>query len=99
MENICDVPAVNQETTLSQVRPERNRGIEIVNSANFSRRFYSGPRPGRRSAPRELSTQDRITLLRGQLRLLRMRAEAGMFVSPDAIGRAERLAGSLEAAA
>jgi hypothetical protein len=74
---------------------------EVVESAPLPHNFYRGPRPGRRLAPTEseLSTRDRVTLLCGQLRLLRLRAEMGMFVSPDSIARAERLASSLEAAA
>jgi hypothetical protein len=97
METIPAVELEAQGSSLPRVRP----GIEIVHSPSLSRRHYAGPRPGRhplRCKP-ELSTRDRLKLLRGQLRLLRMRAEAGMFVTPDALGRAERLANSLEAAA
>ena len=101
METIPAVEAETQVSSVPEVQPARKVGIEVVRSANVSRRFFSGPRPGRRSTPieSELSTHDRVTLLRAQLRLLRLRAEIGIFVSPDSIARAERIASSLEAAA
>jgi hypothetical protein len=97
MENISAVELERQISSLPEVRP----GIEIVRSPSLSRRSYAGPRPCHRpvrSQP-ELSARDRLTLLRGQLRLLRLRAEAGLPVAPDAIRRAERVAASLEIAA
>jgi hypothetical protein len=90
-----------QEGALTLSSKKQCAGIEIVRSADVSRRLYSGPRPVRRSAPieSELSTRDRVALLLAQIRLLRLRAEMGVFVSPDSIARAERLASSLETAA
>ena len=72
---------------------------EIVHSASVSRGHYYGPRPGRPSASPELSVRDRIMILHKQLELLRRQAELGVFVSPDSLGRVERIARSLEAAA
>lgn len=43
-----------------------------------------------------LSWRDRIVVLRGQLTVIRMRAERGIPVSMESIGRAEELARSLE---
>ena len=40
--------------------------------------------------------RDKITILRGQLTIIRMRAESGIPVSVESIARAERLARSLE---
>lgn len=40
--------------------------------------------------------RDRLTILRGQLTVLRMRAEQGIPVSVEAIARAENLARTLE---
>jgi hypothetical protein len=40
--------------------------------------------------------RDRLTILRGQLTVLRMRAERGIPVSVEAIARAENLARTLE---
>jgi hypothetical protein len=39
---------------------------------------------------------DKLTILRGQLTIIRMRAEQGIPVSVESIGMAERLARSLE---
>lgn len=94
------IPAVEHKAQVSsgsEVRP----GFEIVRSPNLSRRRFSGPRSGRRPVrfQPELSAHDRVVLLRSQLRLLRLRIEAGLPVSAAAIGRAERLAVSLEIAA
>jgi hypothetical protein len=44
----------------------------------------------------ELSWRDRITVLRGQLTLVRMRIELGMPAPIESIRRAERLARSIE---
>jgi len=44
----------------------------------------------------ELSRRDKIIILRGQLTLLRQRAESDFPVSVEAIARAEELARSLE---
>ena len=99
METIPAVEVDVQVSSVPEVRPSQKVGVEIVRSAGVSRRHYFGPRPGRRSSPTELSQRDRFTILRGQLRLLRLRAERGIFVTPDSIARAERLASSLEAAA
>jgi hypothetical protein len=44
-----------------------------------------------------LPLPERLTVLRGQLALLRMRAEQGIPVSVESIARAERLARGLEA--
>jgi hypothetical protein len=41
--------------------------------------------------------RERLTILRGQLTLIRMRAERGIPVAVEAIGRAEQLARTLEA--
>jgi len=43
-----------------------------------------------------LSRPERLTVLRGQLTLLRMRVEQGISISVQAIARAEQLARSLE---
>jgi hypothetical protein len=43
-----------------------------------------------------LSHRDRLTILRGQITLLRCRCEADLAVTIDALARAERLARSLE---
>ena len=101
MQTLSEIEARQQLSSGTDLLPARKVGIEVVRSADVSRRHYSGPRPGRRCAPREtgLSADDRLTLLRGQLRLLRLRAEAGLAVSPAALGRAEQLAHSLEVAA
>jgi hypothetical protein len=40
--------------------------------------------------------RDRLTILRGQLTIIRMRAEQGISVSVETIARAERLAAALE---
>ena len=45
---------------------------------------------------RGVSHSDRLTLLRAQLTLLRMRAEQGISLSSDSIARAESLARTLE---
>jgi hypothetical protein len=45
---------------------------------------------------RSLSRPERIMNLRGQLTLIRLRAERGIPVSVESIGRAEQLARSLE---
>jgi len=45
---------------------------------------------------RGLPRSDRLTILRSQLTLLRMRAEQGIPVTSDAIERAESLARTLE---
>lgn len=90
-----------QEATLNLPPKKQCAGVEIVRSAAVSRRRYFEPHPARRpvrSEP-EPSAHDRLTVLRGQLRLLRLRAEAGLPVDAAAIGRAERLAISLEASA
>lgn len=44
----------------------------------------------------EIPRRDRLTILRGQLTVLRMRAERGIPVSVEAIARAEDLARTLE---
>lgn len=44
----------------------------------------------------DLSRSDKITILRGQLTIIRTRAEQGIPVSVESITRAERLAWSLE---
>jgi hypothetical protein len=43
-----------------------------------------------------MSRPERLTVLRGQLTILRIRAEQGIPVSIEAIARAERLARTLE---
>jgi hypothetical protein len=43
-----------------------------------------------------LPRSDRLTVLRGQLTVLRMRAEQGIPMSVESIARAERLARTLE---
>jgi hypothetical protein len=48
--------------------------------------------------PCGLSRDERITLLCGQLKLLRLRAEQGILVSEAALARTEQLARTLEAA-
>jgi hypothetical protein len=90
-----------QEPALTHLPNKQWVGIEVVRSADVSRNHYFGPRPGRRSAPTEaeLSKHDCIAILRAQLRLLRLRAETGAFISPDSIAHAERLASTLEVAA
>jgi hypothetical protein len=45
---------------------------------------------------RGLSRPERLTVLRGQLTILRMRAEQGITVSTESIARAEQLARTLE---
>ena len=40
--------------------------------------------------------RDKLTILRGQLTIIRMRAENGVPISVEAISRAEQLARSLE---
>jgi hypothetical protein len=45
-----------------------------------------------------LPRRDRLTVLRGQLTIIRMRAEQGVPVEVDSIARAESVARSLEAA-
>jgi hypothetical protein len=47
---------------------------------------------GNESLPRS----ERLTVLRGQLTILRMRAEQGIPISVEAIARAEQLARTLE---
>jgi len=47
----------------------------------------------------ELPRRDRLTILRGQLTLIRSRAENGIPVSVESIARAESVARSLEAEA
>jgi hypothetical protein len=47
--------------------------------------------------PAGLSRQDQIRILRGQLTILRTRAESGIPVSVETIARAERVARELEA--
>jgi len=76
----------------------RHSGIEIVPSAGVSRRYFSGPRPGRRYVCREstLSRHDRIVVLRGQLKLMRMQLQAGLEITVGSIARVERLASTLE---
>lgn len=88
------IAAVKPEPQGPSVRP-------LIHSASISRRHYAGPRLGRRPVrfQPELSAHDRLVLLRSQLRLLRLRAQAGLPVTPAAIGRAELLANSLEDAA
>jgi hypothetical protein len=44
----------------------------------------------------EIPRRERLTILRGQLTIIRMRAESGIPVSVEAIARAERIARSLE---
>lgn len=44
----------------------------------------------------DLSRRDKLTILRGQLSIIRMRAEQGIPVSVECIARAERLAKSLD---
>lgn len=44
----------------------------------------------------ELSRRDKHTILRGQLTIIRMRAERGIPVSVETLARAEELARSLE---
>lgn len=44
----------------------------------------------------EIPRRDRLMILRGQLTILRMRAEQGIPVSVEAIARAENLARTLE---
>jgi hypothetical protein len=44
-----------------------------------------------------ISWRDRLTILRGQLTIIRTRAESGIPVSVESIARAERLARGLEA--
>jgi hypothetical protein len=44
----------------------------------------------------EIPRRDRLTILRGQLTVLRMRAEQGIPVSVEAIAKAENLARTLE---
>lgn len=44
----------------------------------------------------EIPRRERLTILRGQLTILRMRAERGIPVSVDSIARAENLARTLE---
>jgi hypothetical protein len=44
----------------------------------------------------ELPRRDKLTILRGQLTIIRMRAEQSIPVSVECIARAERLARSLE---
>lgn len=44
----------------------------------------------------DLSRPDRLTILRGQITLLRRRCEAGLPVTVDALAGAERIARSLE---
>jgi hypothetical protein len=44
-----------------------------------------------------LPLRDRITILRGQLTIIRMRAEQGVAVSVESLARAEAFARSLEA--
>jgi hypothetical protein len=46
---------------------------------------------------RGLSLPDRLTILRGQLTIIRTRAENGIPLSVECIARAERLARELEA--
>jgi hypothetical protein len=46
--------------------------------------------------PSGLPRRDKLTILRGQLTIIRMRAEQGIPVSVESIGMAERLARSLE---
>jgi hypothetical protein len=41
--------------------------------------------------------RDRLTILRGQLTIIRTRAESGISVSVESIARAERVARELEA--
>jgi hypothetical protein len=43
-----------------------------------------------------LSRSDLVTILRAQLALLRLRAERGITITCDALGRAESLARTLE---
>jgi len=45
---------------------------------------------------RSLSLPDRLTILRGQITLLRCRCEVGLPVTVDALAAAERIACSLE---
>jgi len=44
----------------------------------------------------DISRRDKLTILRGQLTIIRMRAESGIPVSVESIARAECLARSLE---
>jgi hypothetical protein len=44
----------------------------------------------------DLSHRDKLTILRGQLTIIRIRAEQGIPVSVQCIARAERLARSLD---
>ena len=44
-----------------------------------------------------ISLRDRLTILRGQLTIIRTQAESGIPVSVESIARAERLAHGLEA--
>jgi hypothetical protein len=46
--------------------------------------------------PAGLPRRDKLTILRGQLTILRLRAEQGIAISIECIARAERLAQSLE---
>jgi hypothetical protein len=84
--------------TSGKLQIAHQSGIEVVRSAGVSRRYFSGPRPGRGPSPApELSKHDRIVILRGQLTMLRKQLEAGLQISIGSVARAERLACSLEA--
>lgn len=49
-----------------------------------------------RHSSTEIEARDKLTILRGQLTLLRMRAERGIVLSLESIARAEDLARALE---
>jgi hypothetical protein len=48
------------------------------------------------SGDQAVSPRDAITVLRGQLTIIRIRAEQGLTISVESISRAENLARSLE---
>ena len=91
--------------TSQQVRSWAVQRPQEIRSAELSQRFWRHPDGSTQDARRpvrsqpELTARQRFVVLRGQLRLLRLRAQAGLPVSPAAIGRAERLLDSLEFAA
>jgi hypothetical protein len=84
MQSVREAPrenqAANSPESQEKVHSTRRDGIEIVSSALLSSRFF----------------HERLTILRGQLTIIRRRAESGIPVSVESIARAEHLARTLE---
>ena len=103
MDNLKCTLESNQRQEPALNLPPKNQcaGVEIVRSADLTRRHYFRPRFRRRSvsSQSELSQHDRITLLFRELRVLRKRLQAGQPVAAACLIRLENVARSLQSEA